>query len=198
MTGVAEQDALAPPRYAAAVGQTTTAAATPAMALTADMLDGGEVIILAVKPSLWFIAFDSVRWLLLGTALLVVALVPSLALPGLSGRSLAQLACLIVLVRVGVAMLRWTSRLYVLTNRRVMRLSGVARPVVVSCDLREITSTAVHAAPHERLLGLGTLCLEACAAPEGDLHWYHLARAEEIHAEVRKAIDRAQHGAPRV
>lgn len=198
MTGVAEQERAVPPRYAAAAGQTTTAASTSALGLTAEMLDGGEIIILAVKPSLWFVVFDSIRWLLAGGALLALSMLRSLAIPGLTGRSIAQLACLIMFVRVGISMLRWTSRLYVLTNRRVMRLWGVTRPELVSCGLREITSTAVHVAPYERVFGLGTLCLEAQPPPDGELHWYHVARVEEIHAEVRKAIERANQSAPRV
>src|SRR5437016_3942167 len=44
-------------------------AGAPSEAIVADvlvpahLLDGGEIVIFAIKPSLWFVIFSSVRWL---------------------------------------------------------------------------------------------------------------------------------------
>src|SRR5262245_46491126 len=103
-------------------------APAPTMTLAADglvpaqLLDGGEIIILALKPSLWFVPIVSLRWLALAVLLFACA-----QWSGLAGYSwtLIQVALIIAFGRLGYAMLQWASRSYYLTNRRVMRIRGV-------------------------------------------------------------------------
>ena len=57
----------------------------------------------------------------------LVALSPWLAFATwtIAAGSLAQLVMAVVGLRLGLALLQWVSRVYVLTNRRVMRIRGV-------------------------------------------------------------------------
>jgi hypothetical protein len=185
------------PRYAAAAVDTAVPPAA-ALPVSAELLDGGEIVILAVKPSMWFVLFDSIRWVLLGAFLLIMTALPGLDFRALSNRTVGKIACLLIVARLSVAILRWTSRLYVLTNRRVMRTDGVFRPEVVSCPLRDITSTMARVAAYERPFGLGTVCMCSESMPATELHWYHVARCEDVHAEIRRAIDRSHHNGTRV
>jgi hypothetical protein len=60
MTAVLEKPRDIARRFSAAVDSSTTGV-QPAdrVSLPADLLDGGEIVLLALRPSLWFLVFDS-------------------------------------------------------------------------------------------------------------------------------------------
>lgn len=166
-------------------------ATSSSVAILPDLLDGGEVVILAIKPSLWFMLFDSARWLAVGGLLVTFAALSSTGVAGMSARSIGQLGLVIVALRIGAAMLRWVSRFYVLTNRRIMRLCGVLRADIKSCPLLDIRNTRVTRGMHEQVARLGTIEFYFEHEPAADLNWRQVARPDEVHAEVRKAIERS-------
>jgi len=160
------------------------------LALPEHLLDGGEVIILAIKPSLWSVVFTSFQWLVCGLAAIAVGRAE--ATPGwLSDTGVIQAVLAVVALRVGFAALQWGSRVYVLTNRRVMRIRGVFRADVFECPLVKALNTGVHIGPHEALTRLGTIWFNTGAPSAGDGSWYHVGRPHEIHAEIRRAIEKA-------
>jgi len=184
-----------PPQMVAAVDGAVPAL-VQAVPISPEYLDGGEIVVLAVKPSPWFVLFDAARWLIVAGILLVVSVVPGLRLGGLSPETVAQLAGVLAVGRLGVAVLRWASRHFVLTNRRVMRLRGVLRPDILACPLVHIRNTRVHRRIHERACKLGTIQFFFEQAPDGDLDWREIARADKVHEQVRRAIERALDSQP--
>ena len=98
---------------------------TYGQAVPQEVLDGGEIVVLAIKPSMWYLVLVSIRWL--AAVAVVILLSPSLgrALPAFPDSMVMQLALGITAVRLIAALLQWSSRLYVLTNRRVMCYRGV-------------------------------------------------------------------------
>jgi hypothetical protein len=89
-----------------------------------------------------------------------------------------------------MALLQWVSRVYVLTNRRIMRIRGVFRASVFACPLVKVINTGVTTGPHERLTRLGSIWFNTGSDPSAGT-WHHVARPEEVHAQVRRAIERA-------
>jgi hypothetical protein len=83
------------------------------------------------------------------------------------------------------------SRFYVLTNRRVMRIRGVRWADVLDILLTRVINTRLTQAPHEKVTALGTLHFAADQPVQRDCAWRHVAHPEEVHAEVRRAIERA-------
>ena len=61
--------------------------------------------------------------------------------------------------------------LYVLTNRRVLRVSGAVREAVQQCLLRYIARAEVSVSPAERLLGVGSLSFESSDPAARQAHW---------------------------
>lgn len=178
-------------------GAATEAPVTPSLtkaepiALPMDILDGGEVIILALKPSLWFVLFDSLKWIVAGAVVIAGWALAGNTWARFSETLAAQLTMLAVGCRLGVALLRWVSRFYVLTNRRVMRVRGVFRPDVLDIQLTRVMNTRVTQALNERMTALGTLHFAADRPMPRDCAWRNIAHPEEVHAEVRRAIERA-------
>jgi len=162
----------------------------PVVAVPAELLDGGEIVILAIKPSLWSVVFSSFSWIVGAAAILAGASWVGLS-PGLIGQSaLVQVVLAVVGLRVGLAMLQWVSRVYVLTNRRILRIRGVFRADVFGCPLVRIVNTGIHVQPHEALTRLGTIWFNTGESLVRGT-WYHVARPQAVHTEIRRAIERA-------
>lgn len=176
-----------------AEGSSGTAVRMPAEEMVpSHLLDGGEVVHFAIKPSPWFILLVSLRWVA------VTVLVAGLAVTDIvtaSYRSyLLQLAILLAGARLGWATLDWVSRLYVLTNRRVMSIRGVFKVELFECMLDRIQNTDLSMSLGERLLRVGTIAFHTAASGGngGTGLWRIVARPLEVHEKLREAINRAR------
>lgn len=157
----------------------------------AEILDGGEIIILALKPSLWYVAIKSARWIVgLVLTLLVLHWLGAGALP-IKKAVIAQAAVVLTGARLGLALLQWVSRLYILTNRRIIRLTGIFNVDLFECQLAKIQSTFLTMAWYERILKIGTISFATAANGIG-CDWTHVNNPLELHERVRAAIHRAQ------
>lgn len=157
-------------------------------------LDGDELVQFSVKPSLWFIGFVSARWLavltLLGAALAIAA-------RGVwSGEAALVLQVLITTAagRLAVGMLQWASRVYVLTNRRVMCFRGVLTVEVTECPLGRIGAVDRFASGVQRRLRLGTLRIAPADPQSRPILWEHVAHPDELYERLVRAIRRGQNG----
>jgi len=74
--------------------------------LPGGLIDGGEIVVLAVKPSLWRPVFDSAAWLAASAVLAVVLITLGIPLPGLSVTATAQLVLLIGFTGLGLAVVK--------------------------------------------------------------------------------------------
>ena len=156
------------------------------------LLDGSELVLLAVKPSLWFIVLRSGSWLIwcatLGTAIW-----------WLSVRDYNPAACKVAaqvvagaaILRVVVAMFQWAVRLYVLTNKRVMRIKGVLHVDVFECALTKIQNTFQTFSLPERVVRIGSIHLLTAGTGSVEAVWQHTANPIEVHKQLREAITRA-------
>jgi uncharacterized membrane protein YdbT with pleckstrin-like domain len=172
------------------------AAESPAAAKTvpAQLLAGGEVVLLAVKPSLWFVLFVSFNWLL--AAAVVVTAVAVSAVPAAWRAPLIQVAIAAAAARVLVAMLQWVSRLYILTDRRIMMVRGVFHVDLFECSLAKIQHTHLSFRVYERLLRLGSIGFATAGTGAVEAVWLHIARPLAVHQLIREAIERAKRGRP--
>ncbi len=165
-------------------------------AIPAHLLDGGEVVELKIKPSLWFMLFVSFRWFL--AAGLVVVLAQSLSRAtlcvGLTETLLIKTAVGVAIARLVAASLQWVSRLYVLTNRRVMCIRGVFNVDIFECQLARIQNTYLSLRIYERILGLGSIGFATAGTSGVESWWENITRPAEVHQRVRNAIARAQRG----
>jgi len=159
--------------------------------LPLDAVDGGEIIIFAVKPSMLAPVFDSIVWLLAGVAMAVACLLGGWGLSHLSPTLTAQLILALVAARLLIAIIRWVSCWYVLTNRRVVEITGVRSPQVTSAMLVDIRNTYVASVLYERPLKLGTITFVSQRDSDRPWSWTHVREPEDIHRAIRKAIENA-------
>ena len=156
------------------------------------LLDGDEIVLFAIKPSLWFVVFVSARWLIGLLMLLCLAPWIGAVVPGITHTLLAKAVLALAAARLGFAVLEWASRSYVLTNRRVMRIRGIFNISIFECSLLQIQNTFLTLAWYERLLGLGSISFATAGTGAVEATWATVAHPLEVHEQVRAAINRAR------
>jgi membrane protein YdbS with pleckstrin-like domain len=155
-------------------------------------LEGDEIIQFSVKPSLWFIALVSARWVL-ALALLGAALaIATRGNWGLQTTVALQVLASLAAIRIGVATLEWASRHYVLTNRRVMRFKGIFTADVAACPLAKIGRVDLLVRGHERVLRLGTIRMESSLPDTPAILWEDLPHPAQFHEALLRAIRKSQ------
>lgn len=166
----------------------------PAAAAKLDLLDGDEIIQFSIKPSAWYIFLVSARWigvsLVLGAALTFIVQGRWNVLASVTFQALSLAA----VGRVGVATLQWASRLYVLTNRRVLAFKGVMSVEVAQCLLTRVSAADLRVTGGQNLLRLGSIHIVTDREPSAPLIWQHIARPVEVHQLLLNAIRRSQAG----
>lgn len=165
-------------------------AATEQTLVPERVLDEGEIVILAMKPSAWFVLIIS--WPVIVVAGLVVAagLIAGRVM-NLPGETIAMLAFAASCFRIVIASLQWMSRLYVLTNLRLMRITGMMKPEVFACPLRKIRDVQLQAVLGERMLGIGSLFFSIDNEQTPESSWTNISHPEDVLKTVKQAISDA-------
>lgn len=165
--------------------------AKPTVAM--QMLDGDEIVQLSLKPSIWYIPLVSLNVVLptIIVALGATAIGTNWGWTPLAQYT-AQLAFLGAVVRVAIASLQWASRLYVLTNRRIMSFRGVLTVEASECQLSRISRVDLTARWYEKLLRVGTAEMSPVGPQAAMLYWQHLSKPDEVNGILLEAVRRAQ------
>ena len=97
----------------------------------------------------------------------------------------------------GVTLLQWGARLYVLTNRRIMRVRGVLAVEVFQTPLTNVADATLEVAAHERVCKLGTIHFDIADPPDTVIPWHHIARPQETQKIIQDALRRARNAQAR-
>jgi len=175
----------------------------------ANLLGDGEVVILAIKPSNWFVLIVSLP--VLASAAVVAAaayLVDRHHVPT-PEHAIFFLAALAATARVAAGCWQWLGRTYVLTNLRVVVVRGLLSVRVTSADLAGLDEAVLAPSLPERLLGVGSIyCLprrsggggsdarKAFSAARAAVSWSTVAGPREVQEVLDDAIRRARRRKP--
>jgi Bacterial PH domain len=163
--------------------------------LSRHILRDGEVVILLLKPSPLFIALTSIRFIAV-----VALLVTAIFLFDINDRfqwntvAVIEGGIFIVAGRLMWAVLQWMARLYVLTDLRVLRISGVFNVHIFDCALRKVARTRVLQSTRDRLLGVGSIEIIPVDDNEPEGVWQTIAKPRMVHEQVVATINKAKQG----
>ena len=171
-------------------GADDVAPATAAM-LPAELLQPGEIIILLLKPSPWFILLSPLKTLLfIALATFTLIAVRQAGYVGMPQAQIVLLGLATAVLRLFWQFLDWLSRVYVLTDQRVIRVMGVMRVSVFECPLSQIQNTNLLFSIRERFFGLGTIAFATAGTGGYEAFWVMLAKPMDVHQKVVQAIRR--------
>ncbi len=156
----------------------------------AEVLHDNEIVIMMVRPSLWYVSAISMR---MTVVLLLAALLidrTGMADRLLTQRSLWSVVGLLVGLRWVYALIHWLSQLYLLTNHRIVVLRGATKVEIFQLGLCRITEARLMCTPLQRILGTGNIGF----ATGGDIlpqsMWLWVANAPRVHQQILHALSK--------
>lgn len=191
-----KQDAAEPSALAAAeAGDATDAEPMIAQASTmlpAQLLQPGEIIILLIKPSPWFILLVPLRFIavILLCATLIVQLQQRGIQFGIDQNDLVIATLAVVGLRLFWQLLEWLSHVYVLTDQRIIRVRGVLSVQVFECPLQKIQQTDLILPLTQRLFWLGSIGFATAGTAVHEAYWLMIARPLEVHNKIVQTLRR--------
>ncbi len=161
------------------------------MLLPTELLDPGEVVILMLKPSVWYILLAPLR----GLVLIVLGTIGLLWLDDLmplpiSRQDILLLGVGLFGIRVFWQFLQWLSRVYVLTDQRIIRVKGVFHVHVFETALKQLQHTQLSFLVRERLWGLGTISFFTAGTDWAEAQWQMVSRPLELHQKIIQTMNR--------
>jgi hypothetical protein len=157
--------------------------------ISPSLLMPAESVIFELKPSRWYILFVSLPVAAVGLAIVLLALAIQ-DLP-LRVREWAQFIGVSIMgLRIGLGLLQWFSRTYVLTDRRIIMQAGLVDVAVESMGLEEVADVFVAMAAAQQALGIGTIFFRHRLGPPSRLAWEHVRQPHQIRARLIEEIER--------
>jgi hypothetical protein len=158
--------------------------------LSSHVIRDGEVILLILKPSRWYIVLSSLRFAALALILLIGA---HLRVRGQWSQYIeAGVFC--IAGRIMWSVLNWMGRLYILTDQRIVRVSGVFNIEIFDCPLRKVGRTRMVSSFRERLLRLGSIEIVPLDECRSCGVWNTITRPQRVNEQINAAIRRAKLG----
>ena len=160
-------------------------------AIPAGLVQDDEVVILLLRPSLLFVPLASLGGLtVIVVVMLILALMAPVSWVPWSELQAYALGVMAAAARLLWQTLEWWSRIYVLTDRRLIRRTGVLRVAVFEAPLRNIQHTSVFMMLRERLFGLGSIGFATAGSDVFDAFWVMVRKPFAVHRVVVDAIRR--------
>jgi hypothetical protein len=170
-----------------------SAASPLAALLTRHIFQDGEIILLVLKPSIWFVVLSMLRFAAAVFIVMIAGVVFDDHMPG-PARIYIEIGVIALVARFMLAALQWMSRLYILTDMRIVRLSGIYTLSIFDCPLRKVARTRILYTVRERILGLGSIEIIPAEEQYPICVWQTVGRPVAIHDQVVAAINRAKQG----
>jgi uncharacterized membrane protein YdbT with pleckstrin-like domain len=102
-----------------------------------------------------------------------------------------QLLVFLVIARMMWAALQWMGRYYLVTDQRLIRLSGVLSVNILAFPLRDVGDVKCYVSVIERLFGKGSIYISAEGEPL--MIWQTLSRPTKVCEQVQAAVARSKH-----
>ncbi|HEY1923136.1 MAG TPA: PH domain-containing protein [Tepidisphaeraceae bacterium] len=175
---------------AAAAGRTTSLGTL----LGSHVLRDGELVLLILKPSLWFIVFNSIAF---AAGVAIAAVIAAIADHRMHDHFYLELALFFIAGRLMWAVLQWMGRLYILTDLRVLRITGVFGIEIFDCPLRKVVRARMVSPSREKAVGIGSIEIIPSDETMPTAVWQTIAKPREVYERLQAAINRAkQSGTP--
>lgn len=160
-----------------------------------SMIDEGETVLLVARPSLWMVPLWSLEAFgVIAGLVFAFAWAADLAWTPWTEAQAFGFGLVTIAFRLLYQFLDWANRLYVLTDRRIIRRRGILQVDVFEARLDRIQQTNVLQLVRERAFGLGTIAFATAGTGTLDALWEAVSDPFEVHREVTRAVDRYGRG----
>ncbi|MFI5382545.1 MAG: hypothetical protein ACHRHE_24910 [Tepidisphaerales bacterium] len=161
--------------------------------LAGHVLRDGELVLLILRPSRWFILLSSLKFLAATATFMALAAIYDDFLRHLS-RQYLQVGLFLIIGRLMWATLQWMGRLYLLTDMRIVTIKGVFTLEIFDCPLRKVARTLLERTFKEQICRIGSIVIvpQDEQVPFGS--WRMVAKPRRVHEFIKATIARAKQG----
>jgi hypothetical protein len=170
----------------------TSKVQAPGYLVPANLLGDNEIIVLAIKPSGWFVLTCSLPVIAAAAVVAAGAYLVGLYRPYGPEQAILSFCAAAALARAVVACWQWVGRTYVLTNHRIICVRGLVNVNVTGAALVEIRRVVMSAAVPERLFGVASLFCLGDFDSNPAVAWNTVSDPQEVQQIIDKAIRRAR------
>lgn len=149
-------------------------------------------MLLILKPSIWYMVVSGLRFHAMCGILICAGILLAEKLPGT--HLMINFVVFMMALRLMWAILVWMGQVYVLSDRRIISISGVFNIEVFDCPLRRVARTRIIYSTRERILRLGTIQIIPSDDEMPDGAWQMIARPLEVHEVVVATISKIKQG----
>lgn len=160
-------------------------------------------VVLAIKPSPLFILLAPLRAMAIAVVIGVIVFLAAtaahrFAAPGIAAAMpnpavVASATGVLSLLRLLWQVLEYLARLYVLTDRRVIRVGGVLRQRIVEAPVERIQHVVLYRSLRERLTGLRSIGFATAGTGHIEVVWFMVPQrvgGEDVVRTIRRVIDK--------
>ncbi|MCH2144364.1 MAG: PH domain-containing protein [Phycisphaerales bacterium] len=161
------------------------------------VLQDDETVLMVLRPSPWFVVID-------GAGVYLLILLGSLFCAWLGHKTWSPVAipesqifpacASLLMIRLIWKIIDWANRIYVLTDRRVLRRRGVIMLSIIEMPLRRMQHSAIYARVLERSLALGTIGFASAGSSGFEVVWEMVSDPVDVHHKVLEAVERYGQG----
>jgi hypothetical protein len=181
----------------ASEGAATAAVEAPGLTslatlLTRHILRDGELVVLILRPSVWFVPLSCLKFIAAVLIFMIAAKVFDDHVP-YNPFVYLETGVFLLTGRLMWAIVQWTSRLYVLTDLRILRISGVFNVNIFDCPLRKVGSLRLVSNLRERLFGVGSIEINPQDETSPPGIWQTIATPQAVLDQIEAQIRKAKH-----
>ena len=159
-----------------------------------QQLGGAERILYTERHHWLFFVAEMIKWILFAAAVLVLLiLLRGSWLPDAGWVWYLLLVFLVPAARIGWGFLSWKMNVYVLTNRRVIELTGVLSKRVADSSLEKLTDIVLKQSILGRMLGYGDIIVLTASAGAGISNLKQIRHPAEFKTQMldaKEALER--------
>ncbi len=159
--------------------------------LPPQLIQPNEIIILMLKPSLWYIPLNSLKSILVSMLLAFTIAYVEYDFPHLLGirkREALFFIFLALSLKLFIQSLDWLSRYYILTDKRIICVQGITNIQIFETPLQNILHTNTLFPLKQRLLALGSISFSTAGSAGVDAYWLMINKPLEIHRIVIQTL----------
>tara|TARA_B100002052_G_scaffold296471_1_gene325015 strand:- start:308 stop:931 length:624 start_codon:yes stop_codon:yes gene_type:complete len=170
--------------------------------LPAGTIRGDETVVLACRPSRWFVLLSPIRWI---AGLVILAVLITLVCAAMQQLNVLPdwtvgltwlVAIAVSMMLVGWSVLDRRCRVYVLTTKRLLTSSGVIRRTIYETSLVNLRQTMIDVGVLERCTRTGSVLFATAGTARYDTAWWMLSDPAAVQQQVQSMLSRATRSQP--
>ncbi|GEM_PF-671804 len=155
-----------------------------------NMLHENEIVILMVRPSVWYIFVTSSTFIAVVIALALLSETSQTVDRIISLPTMATITGILVFCGLLYGVMEWIGHHYILTNCRLITIQGLLQPQISQTVLGRITDISLGQSIPQKLLHAGTMEFTFEAERMPNATWQWIRSPQRVEQQIRQAISR--------